>query len=155
MLELQPIEFFLRAIPEGFLFMFAIYVFSKVKINKRKYIISSIVYSISIFMIRRLPINYGVHTILAIVALLFLSIILNKIDVIKVIRSTILAFLLQFISETINLLLIQNIPNIDINKIFTDVTLKSLFGLPSLALSWVVLILIYRYYKGKGELINE
>ena len=31
MLKLEPIEFFFRAIPEGFLFILAIYVFSKTK----------------------------------------------------------------------------------------------------------------------------
>lgn len=35
MLKLSPIELFFRAIPEGFLFILAIYSFSRIKINKK------------------------------------------------------------------------------------------------------------------------
>ena len=49
MLKLEPIEFFLRAIPEGFLIILGIYILSKTRIDKKKYLVSSIVYAITIF----------------------------------------------------------------------------------------------------------
>lgn len=35
MLEVRPIEFLLRSLPEGFIVVLAIYIFSKVDINKK------------------------------------------------------------------------------------------------------------------------
>lgn len=144
MLRLHPIEFFLRAIPEGFLFIFAIYVFSKQKIDKKKYVISSLICSITIFSVRMLPINYGVHTILALLFVLFLTITYSKIDVINAIRSTIIIYLIQFLAEGINMLIIQLIPNLDINNLFKDPIIKTILGLPSLI---IVALLIFIFYK--------
>ena len=44
MLKLTLLEFFLRGLPEGFLIIFAVYVFSKTVINIKRYIVSSIIY---------------------------------------------------------------------------------------------------------------
>ena len=95
MLKLQPIEFFLRTIPEGFLFIFAIYVFSQINITRKKYIISSLVFSSSVYIIRLLPINYGVHMILSVLVLLFISIVYNKVEAIQSVKSIIILYMIQ------------------------------------------------------------
>lgn len=141
MLKLKPIEFFLRALPESFLFMVAIYVFSKTNMEKKKYLVSSFLYAVVIYITRLLPINYGVHTILGLMLLLLLTILYNKIDVIKAMRSTIMIFLIQFISESINLFIINFIPNISINELFENPLIKTIIGLPSLIIATIVVYL--------------
>lgn len=143
MLKLRPIEFFLRALPESFLFIFAIYVFSKTNIDKKKYLVSSFLYAIVIYIIRLLPINYGVHTILGLMFLVLFITIYNKVDVIKTMRSTIIMFLIQFISEGINIFAISIIPNIDINKSFENPLAKTILGLPSLIIAAIAVYLFY------------
>lgn len=152
MLKLQPIEFFLRAIPEGFLFIFAIYVFSKVKIDKKKYIISSLIFSSSVYIIRMLPISYGVHSILSMLFLVFFSILYNKIDVVKVIRSIILIYIIQFLSEGINMVIIKFIPNFEI--LFKDPIYKTILGLPSLIIAGLIVITFYIIFKKRDEFID-
>ncbi|GAB6169473.1 hypothetical protein JCM1393_19330 [Clostridium carnis] len=154
MLRLEPIEFFLRAIPESFLFMFAIYSFSGLVINKKKYIISSSIYSIVAFSVRMLPITYGVHMVITIIIAIVLSHIYNKIDVIKSIKSVMIMFIIQFISEWINIFLIENILNKNINIVFSNVKLKSIYGLPSLLIGWIIVSIYYIYIvkrKNKNE----
>ena len=97
MLELRPIEFLLRGLPEGFLVVFAIYIFSKTEIDKKKYLITSIIFSLIIYIVRLLPISYGVHMILSLLILLLIIVSYNKIDVIKGVKSIILIYLLQLI----------------------------------------------------------
>ena len=143
MLRLHPIEFFLRALPEGFLFMFAVYVFSRVNINKRKYIISSILFAVIMFIVRLLPIIYGVHTILALMLLVFLTTIYNKIDVIKAMRSVLSVVLIQFLTEGINILILNLIPNINIDTLFHDPVVKTLVSLPSLLIATLLIYLFY------------
>lgn len=149
MLKLHPIEFFLRAVPEGFLFIFAVYVFSKVNINKPKYIISSILFAIIMFIVRLLPINYGVHTILALMLVVLLTTTYNKIDVIKAMRSVLSVVLIQFLTEGINILILNLIPNINIDTLFDDPVVKTLIGLPSLLIAALLIYIFYAFNKKK------
>ena len=149
MLKLQPIEFILRAIPESFLVIFAIYVFSTTTINKKKYIISSILFATIIFMVRLLPINYGVHTILALMLLLMLTTKYNKIDVMKSISSVLILVLIQFLAEAINILILNLTPNINIDILLEDPVFKTLLGLPSLIIISLIVYLFYKVNKKK------
>lgn len=143
MLRLQPIEFILRAIPEGFLFILAVYIFSKTEIDKRKYITSSIVYAVTIFLVRLLPINYGVHSILALLFLVLFITIYNKIDTIKVMRSVLIIFIIQFLTEGLNIIILNLIPNIDLDSLLNSALIKNILGLPSLAAAYLIVYLFY------------
>ncbi|MEG2290969.1 MAG: hypothetical protein RSC24_13425 [Clostridium sp.] len=152
MLQSQPIEFFLRALPEGFLFLFAIYSFSKIKINIKKYVISSIISAIIIFLVRMLPISYGVHTILAMGIVTILAVYINKIDIIKSIKSVLIFVIFQFLAEGINIFIIQNIYKVDINEVFSNVFSKAVYGLPSLIILCGIISVHYIVILKKDEL---
>lgn len=151
MLKLQPIEFFLRTIPEGFLFIFAIYVFSQLNIDRKKYVISSLLFSSSVYIIRLLPINYGVHMILSVLVLLFISIAYNKVEAIHSIKSIIILYIIQLISEAVNVLLL-NLLKLDLDKLFKDPIKKSILGLPSLAITLIIIITFYLINKKRRKL---
>lgn len=142
MLKLQPIEFILRAIPESFLVIFAIYVFSKTEIDKKKYLVTSIGFSIIIYIARALPINYGVHMILSVLFLLFIIVTYNKIEVMNSIKSIIFTYLVQLISEAINVLIL-NIMNLDLERLFENPIYKTIFGLPSLIITAIIISAFY------------
>lgn len=149
MLKLQPIEFFFRAIPEGFLFVLAVYIFSKTAIDKRKYMICSGIFAIIMFMIRLLPIEYGIHTILSLILLVVLTTMYNKIDTMKAMKSVLIIVLMQFIIEGINILILNLIPNINIDSLFKDPISKTLLGMPSLFMAYLVVYLFYLISKRK------
>lgn len=148
MLKLQPIEFLLRGIPESFLFILAIYVFSKTKINKRIYIISSLLYAMSTYIIRLLPIDYGVHMILSVLCLLFILVAYNKFEVILSIKNIIIIYLIQFLSEAINVIIL-NIMNLDLNELFKNPINKTILGLPSLIISMITILGFYIFNKNR------
>lgn len=154
MLKLQPIEFFLRGLPEGFLFILSIYAFSKTKIDKKRYVASSIICAIAFFSIRMLPISYGVHTILSIGVTILLGSTINGIDVIKVVKSILIYVIIQFVTEGINIFIIQNILNVDINEVFSNPIVKTLYGIPSLMMASIIIVIYYLTKLRKGELIN-
>lgn len=143
MLKLTPVEFFVRGLPEAFLFIFAAYTFSKSIINIKKYIISSVLYGFLAYMVRFLPIHYGVHTILNVFILITITVNINNIDLIASIRSAIIAIIMQFICEGINVLVIQYIFNADINYVFNNPVAKTLYGIPSIIVFASVLIIYY------------
>lgn len=139
MLKLHPIEFFLRAIPEGFLFILAVYIFSKTRIDRKKYIVSSMIFAITMFMVRLLPIDYGIHTILSLIFLVLLTTTYNKIDAMQSMKSVLIVVLMQFIIEGINILILKLIPNINIESVFNNPVKKTLLGIPSLMMAYVVI----------------
>ncbi len=143
MLKLSVVEFVARAVPEAFLLIFAIYTFSNTRINKKRYLLSSFLMIIMIFIIRSLPISYGIHTILSIMVLVLLSYIINKIDVITAVKSTIITIIFQFVCEGINIFIIQYILKDDMNYIFNNANLKTIYGIPSLIIFTCIVLLLY------------
>ena len=105
MLKLSLFEFIVRSIPEEFLFVLAVHAFSKTGINLKRYLLSGTLFSITVYLIRLLPIQYGVHTILSLIVLIVLVSFINKIDIIKSIRAGIIIFILDFICEGLIFLL--------------------------------------------------
>lgn len=150
MLEVRPIEFLLRSLPEGFIVVLAIYIFSKVDINKKKYLSTSVVFSIITFTVRLLPINYGVHMVLSVLFLLFIIVSYNKIDAVSAIKSIIFIYLIQFISEAINVLIL-NFMNVDLDTQFKNPIYKSIIGIPSLIITGVIILIIYIFNNKKRK----
>lgn len=143
MLRLHPIEFLLRVLPESFLFVLAVYIFSKTKIDKKKYFTTGLIFSVVVFIIRMLPINYGVHMILSVLFLLFIIVKYNNIDVVNSIRSIILTYLIQLISEAVNVLFL-NMSNIDLDTAFLNPITKNLLGIPSIIITFLIIMISYK-----------
>lgn len=155
MLRISWFEFVVRGIPEEFLFVLAAHAFSKTCINLKKYLLSGVMYWIMVYMIRLLPIQYGVHSILNIIALIVLVSSVNKIEIIKSIRAGIIIFILGFIFEGINIFLIQFVLKKDISIIMNNNILKTLYGLPSVIIFGVVVALYYIRLLRRKELVYD
>lgn len=154
MLKLSAIEFIFRALPEAFLLVFAIATFSKVKLKIPNLLISGCVMSVLFLLIRSLPINYGVHTILIIISCVLMSYFYNKIDIIKCTKAAILVLILQLICEGLNILIIENLLGLNITYVFNHPVLKVFYGLPSLLILWVVILSSFFVLKRRNILLD-
>jgi hypothetical protein len=152
MLRLTWFEFFVRAIPEQFLFVLAIHAFSKIRIDLKKYLLSGMLAAIMLYLIRLLPIQYGVHSLVSLIILIVIVSYINKIDIIKSIRSGIVSFILCFILEGINVVFIQFVLKMDLNSIMNNHILKTITGLPSLIVFGIVVIAYYYRLSKREEL---
>jgi hypothetical protein len=154
MLKLTTIEIIFRAIPESFLYILGFYVFAKTRVNIKRYIISGILGGGLIGIMRALPISYGIHTILLIILFAVLSTFINKINTIKSIQVGILSFASMFICEAINTLLIYAVFKKDMEYIFADPTLKTIYGMPSLIIMACFFGCYYKRLSKRKELYN-
>ena len=154
MLKLTLMEFLFRGLPEGFLFLFAIYSFSNTAINKKRYIASSLILVGAIYLIRLLPIQYGVHTILNIIMLIILTVNINKIGIIKSIQTSLMAMILEYICEGMNVFIIQYIFKADIMYLLSEPLLKILYGIPSL-LIFATIVSTYYFYVARKKKLRE
>jgi hypothetical protein len=151
MLTLKAFEFVIRTIPESFLVILGCYVFSNAKFDIKKYIISSILFSIGVYFIRMLPINYGVHTILGIIFINVLLWGINKIEIILAIKSSIIITICLFIIEALNILVLNLIFKENLEYVMSNSMLKTLYGLPTLGIL-AGIVLFYRKFSSKDNL---
>jgi hypothetical protein len=152
MLHVSWFEIIVRGIPEEFLFVLAVHTFSKTGINLKKYLLSGTLLWVLVAFIRSLPIQIGIHTILALIALIVLVSFINKIDIIKSIRAGIITTILAFIFEGINISFIQFILKKELNTLVYDPILKTLFGLPSLIVFGIFVTAYYLRLSKRKEL---
>ena len=116
MLKVTLFETLVRGIPEALTMMLAMYAFANKKLEKKEYLISSLILVLVVYLIRLLPINYGIHTILNIFVLIFLAFNVNKIDLIVSIKASILILMILFLCEGLNLLFIEKFFNENIQR---------------------------------------
>lgn len=151
-MEVSLLELFARGIPESALFILASYIFSKRQLDLKRFVVSTVVYSLLVYIIRLLPIQYGINNILTVFAIIAVNIMINRIDIIKSIKIAIFIFIIQFICEGINIFILQYLFKYDLNYIFSDAKLKILYGIPSLIIFGAILLLFYFIYiKRKGN----
>lgn len=152
MLKLSAFEFIVRSIPEVLIFMFSIYAFSQTRLNRNRYLGSSLLLGICVFLIRMLPINYGVHTILNIIMVTVIACSINKIDKLKAIKSSIIMTIVLFMCEGVNVTILSLIYGAELQKLFDNSAIKTICGLPSLVGFVIIVIIYYSYLKKKDKL---
>jgi len=147
MLGLTVFEFIARGIPEAFALMLGMHALSNLRIEIKKYIISSLLFAVYVYFERMLPINYGVHTILDIFVMIIIICSINKADIILAIKASLISTIGLFIFEGLNILVLKLIFKDGFETIMLNITLKTVYGLPSLICFTLITII---YYVKKG-----
>ncbi|GEQ19678.1 hypothetical protein CBU02nite_01840 [Clostridium butyricum] len=125
-----------------FIVNFIIYTLSKKSINNTNYYIVSILLSVLTYVVRLLPIYYGVHIVINIITFISIMTILG-IPLIKSIKNTLITFTILEFSEILNLIILIILDN----KFWTDneIYIKGSLGIPSLIFLFLsAVILKYR-----------
>lgn len=148
MVILTVFEFVARLIPEAFVIILAMIALSNVKLNGKRYIISSLLLAVCEYCIRMLPINYGVPTILDIFIMIIIMRSINKADVILSIRSSLIITIGLFIIEGLNILILNLIFKSRFELIMSSVILRTIYGLPSLICFMIITISYYLKKRG-------
>lgn len=144
MLKIGVIELLMRLTPESFLLIFIVQAFSNSKISKNKYILSSILLATTIYSIRLLPIHYGVHTILNIIAIVLICIFINEVTPIKAISYSLILSIFLALSEVLNLYFIYKIFGENVVDIFENPLKKSISGIPSMIMLIITVLFIFK-----------
>ena len=140
MLQISILELIARGIPEGFLFVMAIYAFARRRIEIIPYLISAGVVVLFTFLFRFMDINFGVHIILNIFILIIMCVFVCRIDLNVVVKGTMIATLIMLAVEVLNLILLQALLGEQFLEIVKNPGKKILAGLPGIILFAVVVI---------------
>lgn len=140
MLKLSALEFFFRTIPESFLCVFLAYIIYNKTISKMAIIKSSIAFAIITYLIRLLPISYGVNTIISMIAFILIAVYIIKISINVSIISIFISVILMSICEWINAIILTNIFNI---KQINNTSLIIIYYTPSLIMFMILVVIFY------------
>lgn len=151
MLKLTALEFFLRTIPESFLCVLISYLFANRNIQKKPYVISSLLFAVATYLVRLLPIDFGIHSLIAFALYILICVFINKIPVNKAISSILFIGIFLTFCEWVNVIILVDILKVDIQVVFINPALKTLCLMPSLILFALFVLLLHRYTKFKRE----
>ncbi|MDP4089601.1 MAG: hypothetical protein Q8930_10070 [Bacillota bacterium] len=152
MLKLAVLELFARGVPEGLLFVLAAYTFAGKRIDWKRYFLTATIYTVIVYLIRLLPIQLGINTIMALIGLIVLYVVINKLEIVQAIQVSIITVILEFLCEAVNVIIIKNILKVDIQYVFSRPDLKVLYGIPSLLIFMLVVAGYYVMLLRKGKL---
>lgn len=139
----------LRGIPEAFIHMYAMYAFANKKINKKRYIYSSVILAFLMVLSSKLPISYGIHSILVVMAIIGIAVMGNQLDIVHCISVAIINMCIQFVTEGINILLIERVFKMDITKMMSRPLSKSICGIPSLIIFFGVIFIAHKVIENR------
>jgi len=155
MLRISLLELVARGLPEGFLFVMAIYAFARRKIEIKPYLISVGVVVLFTFLFRFLDINFGVHIILNIIVLIFMCVFLCKLDLYVVVKGAMITTLIMLAIEVTNVILLQAILKEEFLSIIENPVKKILVGLPGIIMFAIYAISIYYFLAYKKQNLKE
>lgn len=152
MMKLHYIEILLRSIPEALLIILGICIVARKSIDMKIYVFSGIIIGIINFFIRMLPIYFGIHTFIDVVLIICTMVIIG-IPIVKSIYGTLLMTLILSLSEYLNIAMLRLL-NVNTNIGFINPVMKSVFGIPSLIITGLFIIIIHYFIKRKEEFKN-
>lgn len=137
-------EIFLNSLPQNLSIVIGIYAFNKQKIHAKKFWICMLISLVAIFLIRLLPISFGIHTLLGMIVLVFLGVYFLGFPIHKTIRSVFFTTIIILIIEIINMNVLTLIYGAEgFETIMADSLTNAIAGFPASLLLLVTIFVLY------------
>lgn len=155
MLRITVWEMIFRGIPEGAVFIFLGYVLSNKKVNILRLILSAIIFSLSTYTVRLLPIKFGIHSLIIGLLTVFILNIINKINLLKSFITAFLSIVVLYICEWINIIILKKIIGQAFYTLRERPMENILYNYPALVLFFIIVLIIkYFFNKSKKDNLN-
>lgn len=152
MLESSLSYIIVRSFPECILLIIASYIFLDINIKRKDIAKESILYVVILTLIRKLPISFGIHTVLSMFTLGIILYKIKKQQIIQTILTIAKIFICLAISEGIYLIIINNILGIPTEMITNNTSVESaLLTMPSLIV-FIILVIILKFVEKKIQI---
>ncbi len=151
-LQLILFEYILGYGLQAFIFIFGIYTFNRQKIEIKKYLLASVIAAIIAYLVRLLPISFGVHTLLDMLASIIICILLLKMPALNMIRSMSIVFVLLIFCEIVGIVTMSIIIGKEkFDYLMNSPLHKAIAAVPINLFFLVVIVLSYYLLKRKGD----
>lgn len=148
MLRISLIELLVKGLPEGLITIFGVFALTKTKLDSKKFVISSAIFVFLTYLIRLLPLSYGVNIMLSLLVVMLLSVIFINVELSKAIKANLIIVAIIIVSETVTIGLMQAYLGKDkIAQIMSEPISKSVASVPSTLLFGIVVTVVYIIFK--------
>ena len=145
MLEISLLQLACKGIPEGIAYVVGMYALTGLKIRWKQLSFMSGILILATYLIRLLPIRFGIHTMLILFTAIVVFMVTTKTPVIRNIKAALMILAFLIVSEMINLLLLQVLYDSDrVQEIIADNIQKTLYSIPSTVI--FILLAVGAYY---------
>lgn len=146
--EIILLEYILGYILQGFAYCLGIYAFCVKKLEMRKYIAASMIFIVISYVMRYvmrlLPVSFGVHTILNLACLFLLAVFFLRIPALAALRSILAITILLLATELFSVFLITKIVGqAQFDSMMNDNLGKALIALPSSVIFAAIVLAAY------------
>lgn len=149
MLESSLVYIIARTFPESLILVLSGVILLGINIDKKKIFKDGIILGLIVSFIRLLPISFGVHSILSMIALCIILLRCGDNDIVKSMVSTCLVWISIALSEGIYLLIATSLLKIKLESLTDNTTLQgAIITLPSLLIMFLIVLLL-KYTKDK------
>ena len=121
----------------------------------RATIVVGLIHGIFVYVIRMLPITFGVHTVLLIIILALVSSWVGKIDIRKAVIYANLTVLMLALYEFCFISIWRYFGNYDLSEIMGNVTLRIVTGTPQVIALFLTALLIGKFVKENRKARNN
>lgn len=148
-MKLTLLELIIKGIPEAIIFTLGMYAFSKTKIRKetwKKFGAFALLMFVWTYLVRLLPINYGVNMMLVLIFTIFLGAMFLKIPLFQCVKASLLNAVAIVLGEGINFLLLQVVYGTQrTQEIIGDPFLKAINTIPSTIVFCIIIVIVYYF----------
>ncbi len=144
LLKIIIFEYLLGYCLQGFTFVLGVFAFNRQKIVLKIYIVTSLLVIIISYLVRLLPISFGVHTIINMLFLMLICIIVLKMPAYSTIRSAMLIIVLLLICEMADIAIMSQIlGKVKFESLMLIPLEKAIIGSPGAAFFTILITLTY------------
>ena len=147
-MQVPLIALIIQGIPEEISLVTLAFVIAKADLNWKKIVFGGAFLACSMYVIRLLPISFGVHTIVLILLLIIFVKVLGQIqDLSKAILACLISILVLITTEIIILTALMSFLGISEQEFLNNVTLRILLTLPQVFVMFFLAFVIYKVRK--------
>jgi len=144
-----------QGIPESIAIYALAFVIAKIPVQWTKIGVIGLLAAICSYIIRLLPITFGVHTIVLIGLMFFILIQIGKVSVLTSVKASLISYLLLILVETICMTSILFITGISIQSFHHSVIIRILTTLPQVFVLFLITYIIHRFSAFKVQTSSE
>ena len=138
------VQFVLRQMPEALFLVLAVFAYNRRKVEWKQYLACSALWLISNVLVRMLPIQFGVHTLLGVLLLIGICTYVGKFPLIEALKAALFVTVLLCILDAINLSIAMAYLGSSFEAVMQQVIPKTLWGTPALVAFGVITVCVYK-----------
>ncbi len=144
-MEMSLFRLIFYGIPENIAIVAIAFALAKAKFEWKRIVLMGILMALTAYVIRLIPVTFGVHTIVCLGLLVFLLSYFAKVDLTRTITSVLITYIILALVETISRSILLKLLNWSIEDVMNNELLITLTGLPEVVLLFIIAFTIKKY----------